>query len=182
MRFKKTRRGIEAHLDEAEVSVLRRCAEDLLTLLADEEDDEEAPGRDPLEAMVGLPAHDPQPPRDPALARLLPDAYGRDDPDGNREFRRYTEADLRAGKRAHGATVLATLPQDGSVRLDRDQADAWLGFLNDVRLVLGVRLGVTEDLDPDDLDPEDPQSAALMVYSWLGWVQESLLRCLTPRH
>ena len=41
--------------------------------------------------------------------------------------------------------------------LDRDQADAWLRALNDIRLVLGTRLEVTEDTYEEDVDPEDPR-------------------------
>lgn len=184
MRFKRTRKGIEAAPDEVEAAVLRRCVEDLLALLAedeDEDDDGQRP-RDPLEALLGLPSGDAALPEDPALARLLPDAYPDDDPTASKEFRRYTEGDLRAGKRQHAATVLATLPATGRLRLDRDEADAWLGCLNDLRLVLGTRLEVTEDLDPADVADDDPRAQALQVYAWLGWLQDSLLSCLTPRH
>lgn len=189
MRFKKTRRGIEAAPDEVELAVLRRCAQDLLVLLGDGSDVQPQADRpdpvqsrpDPLEALLGLPPGDAVRPEDPALARLLPDAYPREDPEASREFRRYTEGELRAGKRAHCATVLATLPASGKLHLDRDQADAWLGCLNDLRLVLGTRLGVTEDLDRADLDDQDPRAQALQVYGWLGWLQESLLSCLSPR-
>ena len=67
------------------------------------------------------------------------------------------------------------------MRLSRDQADAWLGALNDLRLVLGTRLEVTEDLDADDLAEDDPRLPGLEIYGWLGWLQESLLGCLDPR-
>ena len=63
--------------------------------------------------------------------------------------------------------------------LDRDQADAWLSWLNDIRLVLGTRLEVTEDTYEEDLDPEDPRWQVMQVYGWLGWLQESLLSCVT---
>ena len=176
MRFKKTRRGIAANPDQVEAAVLRRCVEELLALLGSAE-----PAQDPLAALVGMPAADPEPPADPALARLLPDAYG-DDPSAARDFRRYTDEELRAGKRAHAAAVLATLPEGGGkVLLDRDTADAWLGCLNDLRLVLGTRLEVTEGTDPDALPEGDPRRQALHVYGWLGWMQESLLGCLDPR-
>ncbi|MDP9497227.1 MAG: DUF2017 domain-containing protein [Actinomycetota bacterium] len=178
MRFRKTRRGIAADLDEVEAAVLRRFVTDVAALL--EQDDQPADA-DPLAGLVGLPASDTPRPVDPALARLLPDAY-RDDPEASTQFRRYTDADLRAGKRAHAAAVLATLPDGpGRVLLDRDGADAWLGTLNDLRLVLGTRLGVTEELDLDRLDEDDPRTQALHVYDWLGALQESLLRCLDPR-
>ena len=62
-----------------------------------------------------------------------------------------------------------------------DDADAWLGCLNDLRLVLGTRLEVTEDLDERTLAEDDPRLPALELYSWLGWLQESLLSCLEPR-
>lgn len=178
MRFKKTRRGIEATLEAVETTVLRSCATDLLGLLGSAPEATD----DPLEALLGLPDGEAALPDDPALARLLPDAYADDDPDASAEFRRYTEGDLRAGKRHHATVVLTTLPAaKGLVRLDREQAMAWLGCLNDLRLVLGTRLGV--DDDPDGADPagDDPRAPSLQVYGWLGWLQESLLGCLDPR-
>ena len=74
---------------------------------------------------------------------MLPDAYP-DDPDASSEFRRYTEKDLRAGKVAAAKTVLATLPEGGGrISLSESQAQVWLRALNDIRLALGVRLGIT---------------------------------------
>ena len=182
MRFRKTRRGIAADVDQVEAVVLQRFVDDLRRLLADDErPGDEQPEADPLAALVGMPGRDTARPTDPALARLLPDAY-RDDPAASAQFRRYTDRDLRAAKRANAEAVLATLPESaGALLLDRDAADAWLGCLNDLRLVLGTRLEVTEDLDPDLLDDDDPRGQALHVYDWLGALQESLLRCLEPR-
>jgi hypothetical protein len=176
VRFSRTRRGlVSARLDAAEAAVLSRCAEEMLELLGDTD----AVPDDPIAAMVGLPSGEVSTPDDPALARLLPDAYG-DDPDAANDFRRYTEADLRAGKRSAASTVLAQLSPllstGGKLVVDRDEADAWLTCLNDIRLVLGTRLDVTEEMD--DVDPDDP---LLAIYGWLGWVQESLISCLEPR-
>ena len=178
MRFRRTRKGILSRPDEVEAVVLARCVRDLLTLLGDTP----APEDDPLAALVGMPSGDAVRPEDPALVRLLPDAYGDTDREASAEFRRYTDDELREGKRATARTVLATLPPaGGAMLLDRDDADAWLGCLNDLRLVLGTRLSVTEDLDPDDLPADDPRLEALQVYGWLGWLQESLLGTLEPR-
>ena len=192
MRFRRLRSGsVTADLAPVEVAVLASAAADLAALLA--ADDDTAP-RDPLEELVGL-SPDARRPDDPALQRLLPDAYRDDafgssaDPDEARaaaaEFRRFTDAELRAAKRRHADTVLETLAEldgGGRLRLSRDAADDWLGFLTDVRLVLGVRLGVDEHTLDDELpDDGDPRTEALRVYSWLGWVQESLLSCLEPR-
>ena len=122
----------------------------------------------------------PAPPEDPVLARLLPDAYG-DDPDAAGEFRRYTEPGLRSGKVAAARTVLATLPATGGrVRLSAGDAEAWLRSLNDVRLALGVVLGITEDYEREfaSLDSEDPRGAYIHIYDFLTFLQETLVRAL----
>jgi hypothetical protein len=138
-----------------------------------------APSAADLDAMLGL-GEPVNPPEDPALARLLPDAY-RDDPGAAGEFRRYTEQSLRSAKQKTAQTVLETLPAEGGpVELSGDQAQSWLRALNDVRLALGVRLEVTEEFEDQwqELDPDDPRSAAFEVYAWLGDVQESLVQAL----
>ena len=179
MRFKRRRGAVSADVEAGEADLLTALASDLLALL----DDGEPADEDPLAALVGLSAGPVERPTDPALARLMPDAY-RDDDSAAADFRRYTEQDLRTGKKASAGTVLATLAphldRGGRMALDRDQVDAWLGTLNDLRLVLGTRLEVTEDtdLEPDD---DDPRAHALLVYGWLGWLQESLLACVVPR-
>ena len=115
------------------------------------------------------------------LARLLPDGY-RDDPEASGEFRRYNEQDLRSGKVAAARTVLATLPPSGGrVRLSEQEAGAWLRALNDVRLALSVRLGVTEEFDAQvaEITADDPRSAYVWVYQWLAFLQDSLVEALS---
>ena len=179
MRFKRRRGSVTADLDPGEPGLLAALAQDLLALLGDGAEAD----RDPLAAMVGLTDGPVAPPEDPALARLLPDAYA-DDDRAAADFRRFTEQDLREGKRAGAGTVLATLAplldRGGRLTLDRDQVDAWLGTLNDLRLVLGTRLEVTEDTELE-VPGDDPHAQALLVYGWLGWLQESLLSCISPR-
>lgn len=122
----------------------------------------------------------PEAPSDPVLARLLPDAYP-DDPQAAGEFRKYTESSLREAKKYFAQTLLETLPpKGGRVKLTADQARDWLRALNDVRLMFGVRLEVTEDYDEQlaALDPKDPRIAAFHVYGWLGAVQDSLVRAI----
>ena len=126
------------------------------------------------------PAATPRLPEDPVLARLLPDAYA-DDPEAAGEFRKYTESSLREAKKYFAQTLLDTLPpKGGRVRLTGDQARDWLRTLNDVRLMFGVRLEVTEDFEEQlaALAPGDPKIAAFEVYGWLGAVQELLVRAL----
>jgi hypothetical protein len=133
---------------------------------------------DPLAALVGMTA-DPTPaptPEDPALLRLLPDAY--DDPAGAAEFRRLTDDELRRGK----ATALAQLADDidggrDVVELDDAGADGWVQAINDVRLVLGVRLDIDEDGHGwrRALPADDPRVPLAAAYTWLTGVQERLL-------
>jgi hypothetical protein len=133
-----------------------------------------------LAAMVGF-TENTELPEDPVLARLLPDAY-RDDPEASGEFRRYTEEGLRSGKAAAARTVLATLPPGGGrIRLSEPEAQAWLRALNDVRLALGVTLGVTDDFDEQvsEMGPEDPRAAYVGVYQWLAYLQETLVHALS---
>ena len=133
----------------------------------------------PVMELLNDPAP-PDAPADPVLARLLPDAY-QEDPEAASEFRKYTESSLREAKKYFAQTLLDTLPaKGGRVKLSADQARDWLRALNDVRLMFGVRLEVTEDFEQQltTLDPKDPRVAAFEVYGWLGAVQESLVRAI----
>ena len=114
---------------------------------------------------------------DPVLDRLLPPGHT-SDPEIAADFRGLTEAGLRSGKADDLATVRATLPPDGGeVRLDDDQARAWLRTTNDLRLALGTRLGVTAETEPPE-DPADEEGSQLAVYYWLTAVQGSLVDAL----
>ena len=114
---------------------------------------------------------------EPVLQRLFPDGH-RGDPEVAADYRDMTEESLRRGKADDLATVRATLPLGGGeVRLDRDQAAAWLRTTNDLRLALGTRLDITEDTEPPD-DPAEDEGQQLAVYYWLTAVQGSLVDAL----
>jgi Domain of unknown function (DUF2017) len=175
--------GARARLAAAEASLLRSLVGQIMSLVESSPADQPARERDDdlaaLEAMLHGPGAD-KIPEDPVLARLLPDAY-RDDPEAAGEFRRYTEPALRSAKHQAAQEMLDTLPEAGGrIQLTQDQALSWLKALNDVRLALGVRLGVTEDFEEQwaRLKPGDPQWTAFEVYAWLGAVQESLVQAL----
>ena len=174
--------GARARLAPAEASLLRNLVGQVMSMVEpDGDDDREEPDDDlaALEAMLHEPGADKLP-EDPVLARLLPDAY-RDDPEAAGEFRRYTEPALRSAKHRAAQEMLDTLPETGGrIQLTQDQALSWLKALNDVRLALGVRLGVTEEFEEQwgRLKPDDPQWTAFEVYAWLGAVQESLVQAL----
>jgi hypothetical protein len=136
---------------------------------------------DDLEKMFNeATAEAPEAPADPVLARLLPDAY-REDPEAAGEFRKYTESSLREAKKYFAQALLESLPpEDGRVKLTAEQARDWMRALNDVRLMLGVRLEVTEDYEErlSALDPADPRLMAFELYGWLGALQESLVMAI----
>lgn len=190
--------GAAIALDEVEISILRSLAVQLLELIGPGE--EPAEGEDPLAALFS--EGPSEPPSDPALARLFPDAYR--GPDGAAEpvdpsaeedtrtasadFRRFTENDLRARKREDGLAVVRALDaltargEGGAVlTLTGDESRQWLGALNDLRLAIGTRLDVTDDEDGGglySLPDEDPRKPMVMAYLWLGALQETLVETL----
>jgi hypothetical protein len=179
--------GVSVRLSPGEATLLRTLVVPVLDLLGETGAPASAPAdaADDLDkilaaAVEAVDADAPQIPDDPLLARLLPDAYT-GDPAAAGEFRKYTESSLREAKKYFAQTLLDTLPASGGrIRLTGDQARDWMRALNDVRLMFGVRLEVTEDFEEQlaALAPEDPRVAAFEVYGWLGAVQESLVRAL----
>ena len=187
---KRTRRGVVVSFDEVEASLLRHLVGEVRDLLADGEPlpppaggTAAVPTDAELSALTGLGTDlgtdfgdeaDPLAPSDPALARLLPDAY-RDDDQAAGEFRRLTESSLRRDKVSSAERLLAALPADGAgeVRLDPETTESWLATINDVRLALGTRLEVTEEMA--EPDPEDPDAPAYVVYLWLTELQGVLI-------
>jgi uncharacterized protein DUF2017 len=119
---------------------------------------------------------------DPVVERLLPPGHA-SDPDLAAEYRELTVSALREGKADDLALVRATLPpQGGEVRLDDEQARAWLRTTNDLRLALGTRLGITAETEPPEIDASGDaageEDSQLTVYYWLTAVQGSLVDAL----
>jgi Domain of unknown function (DUF2017) len=102
------------------------------------------------------------------VARLYPAAH-RDDPEAAAEYERLTRSGLTAGRLAALDTVERTLD---APTLDPDELEAWTGVLNDLRLVHGERLSVTEEMDLERLARRDPRYA---VYAWLTWLQATMI-------
>jgi hypothetical protein len=128
------------------------------------------------------------PPADPAVARLLPDA-SRDDPEVAQSFRRLTEQDLRERKRGALGLAAAALRRPAPVVLDDSEAQALLKGLTDVRLVLAERLGIATDEDAEFLHaalaagarggPQEWAKAA-ELYEVVTYLQEELVHILLP--
>jgi hypothetical protein len=113
---------------------------------------------------------------DPAVERLFPVAYP-DDEDRQTEYRLLVHDELLSSHLA----ALAVLEQTADAeRLDEDQLTAWMRAVNEVRLVLGTRLGVTEEGDERPVDPGDPRAPAFGVYDYLTYLQGEIIEALGP--
>jgi Domain of unknown function (DUF2017) len=157
--------GVVVTLEAGEIAVLDHLLGELVDLVAPPDDMEDT---DPMARAIGI-GTATEKPQDPALARLFPDAYS-EDPEAAADFRRYTEVGLRDTKVRNATIARASLhraglagdhptkpARDQRMRLTPEEAQAWLGALNDLRLTLGVRLDVTEDTeDIDDAIVELP--------------------------
>ena len=187
---------IKINISTQEAQVLINLLEQLLELLGEPTIAEP----DPLFNLLGITGNE-LPPEDPVLRRLLPNAY--EDENEASEFRRYTEQSLREKKRASAHLIYEALipseeewsadqPLDKAtieVKLKLEEVGSWLSSLNDLRLALAVRLGIGEG-DSSDKKSEgakekfevmvesDPMKAVYAVYSWLGWLQQSLLEAI----
>lgn len=158
-RWQRFRRGrddtLTVSLAEEELGVLRALPDQLRDVFAGDDDD-------------------------PARSRLFPRAYL--DPTAETE-----EAEWQALvhpsllQERLDALELITVTLDRAelrgewfqIDLTPDEVQAWLGVLNDTRLVLGTRLGVSEG--ERSIDPADPDAGAYALYQWLTWVQGDLV-------
>jgi hypothetical protein len=195
------RGSVLATFGVVEAMLLRSLAAQLIELLADELPSA-ARSSDPLASLLNF-SGPVDPPADPVLARLLPDAY-RDDEEAAADFRRYTEQGLREGKVGNARLVIETLHEGGlpaaddgtelgdetlarddavEVVLVASKAEAWLRALTDLRLALATRLGVEEDDDLrwEQLPDDDPLLQMYDIYGWLGYLQETLVLALSRR-
>ncbi|MBC7441726.1 MAG: DUF2017 domain-containing protein [Ramlibacter sp.] len=168
--------SVTAQFESAEIGLMRMAASQLIELL-------EAAESSALGTSV-----------DPALRRLLPDAYT-DDPEAAAEFRRFTAGGLLERKVRNARVVLATLGEEQpdeiaddapatlrdedvdepplTITLDRDDVQSWLRTLTDLRLTLAERL----EISPDGVAHLDEDQAPFLhdIYEWFGMVQESLV-------
>jgi len=141
-RIKRTRKGdFELRLPEEERTVLRSLAAQMRELLTED--------------------------ADPGLRRLYPTAYA-DDRELDEEYQRLVHDDLLARRLGALEVVEATIDAE---RVDEEQLLAWMGAINDTRLVIGTKLDVSEDPTFDIAD-DDPSAPAYAIYMYLGWLLE----------
>jgi hypothetical protein len=113
---------------------------------------------------------------DPVRGRLFPVAYPDDDS-------RQTEYRLLAGgelMESHLAALAALEETVDAERLDEEGLMVWMRALNETRLVLGERLGVTEDGSERPTERSDDRNPAFAVYDYLTWLQGEIIEALSP--
>ncbi|HEX5950907.1 MAG TPA: DUF2017 family protein, partial [Actinomycetota bacterium] len=155
-RVKRTRRGeFQIRLPAAERELLRALPEQLREVLTSGD-----------------------PTTDSALRRLFP-AATLDDDSMNAEYERLTRGDLLEERLAALDTMERTLDAE---RLSEEELVAWLSAINDLRLVIGVRLDVTEETTVEDfsaLPDDDPAVHMYTLYSYLTFLEDHVVGALS---
>ncbi len=150
-RIKRSRRGgVELRIPETEREFLRDLAPQMRAVFED--------------------------PSDPVHGRLYPKAYP-DHDDRETEYRLLAHVELVD---SHLAALAELESSAGADRLSEEQADAWLRAINEVRLVLGTRLDVTEEGDERPRSATDPRLPAFAAYDYLSMLQSELIDALIP--
>jgi hypothetical protein len=106
------------------------------------------------------------------LERLFPPAHANDE-ERNAEYRALVHDELLERRLAAIDVVEATVD---ATELDEAQLTAWMGAINDLRLVLGTRLDVSEEMEL--IDPDDPRAAGFAVYGYLSQLLGSIVQAL----
>jgi hypothetical protein len=107
---------------------------------------------------------------DSSTRRVFPTAYA-EDPERDREYQQLVHDELLESRLAAIEVIESTIEAD---ELSVEQLDAWMTALNSLRLVLGTRLDVGEQLP--DLDVDDPEAPMYAVYEYLAWMLEQAIR------
>jgi Domain of unknown function (DUF2017) len=147
-RVKRTRKGIELGFADEERQLLKELVPQLRELLLADDNDE-------------------------TVRRLFPTAHPTD-PKRNAEYDALVHDTLLEGRLATLEAFESTLDER---ILSPDQLGSWMGAINDLRLVLGTRLDVSED--DHTIDPDDPDAAARAIYQYLGFVLEEIVTVMS---
>nr|WP_120491179.1 DUF2017 domain-containing protein [Corynebacterium lactis] len=132
--------------------------------------------KDELAELTGMPVGHAEAPKDPRLARLLPDFTkpGEESVEGeNALMRQLHESDIVKDKLLALRAIIDALEpsESGQVTITENDAHAWVAGINDLRIYLHVSMeglhGSLEQIEQTDA-----------MYQWLSYNQESLLDVL----
>ena len=112
--------------------------------------------------------------REPMVRRLFPPAYTADDQTAaERDYRELVDVALVNHHIRSLETLVATAEADS---LSEEEFGAWLDAIGSLRLVLGTRLDVHEDMDAPD--PQDPMATEFELFAFLGELQYLMVEIL----
>ena len=184
--------SLRLRLDIDEARLLDQLTGQLIDLL--QSHSRTALDPDPLFASLEV-GGSREPPNDPALARLFPDAY--ETGDDAAQFRSLTEQGLLNRKLQDALAVTSelalgrppTAADDGDAEGTGGTVDAlitaasltpWVRTLTALRLAIAARIGLDAESDHPRLLADEETRGTVLVYDWLGAILDSLLRMLTP--
>ena len=179
MRLKPTEGGsLALLLERDEAGMLDQLIAQLIQLLQSHSGTSLDP--DPLFASLEVGGTD-EPPEDPALARLFPDAFS--DREEASKFRRVTEQGLLNRKLQDALDVTSAVGIDGmpeevkvlEVLITPPMLGAWVRTLTSLRLAIAARIGLDEAEDHDRLLADDETRGTVLVFDWLAAILESIL-------
>jgi hypothetical protein len=150
-RIKRTRRGFEVRIPTDERDVLRTLPEQMRAVLGEGERD------------------------DPVMKRLYPSAY-LDDESAAAEFDTAVRDDLTRERLDAVEGFERTLD---AKTLTEEELAGWLAVMNDARLVLGVRLSVSEETVPSDFQGNETAMASYALYAFLSYLVEEIVDALS---
>jgi len=112
--------------------------------------------------------------RTAATARLFPPAYS-SEPELDAEYQRLMGEELVQRRQAAVELVSTTIGRD---RLSEEELQAWVAVCNDLRLVLGTLLDVSEDRDILDVDRGSEDMPQRVLYLLLSEIVEEGVHAL----
>ena len=107
------------------------------------------------------------------MQRLFPTA-SKDDADLAAEVDALVRSDLTTQRLDALEQLEATIDED---RLSREELESWLAVCNDLRLILGTRLDLTEESGPHDFTGEDGHTFG--VYRFLTSIVSDMIEALS---
>lgn len=174
--------SLRLRLDFDEAHLLDQLVSQLIDLLRSHSSTALDP--DPLFASLEVGGSD-EPPDDPALARLFPDAYEGDEESS--QFRRVTEQGLLNRKLQDALEVSATIglgavpgpdavPAPVEIEVTPATMPVWARTLTALRLAIAARIGLDSEADHTRLAAEEETRGTVLVYDWLAAIIDSMLR------
>jgi hypothetical protein len=105
--------------------------------------------------------------------RLFPPGYANDE-ERQTEYELLTHDELLQSRLAAIDLVEQSVTKPA---LTLDELNAWMGAVNSLRLVIGTRLDIREDMDEVDFD--DPRAGAFAVYDYLTHLLAEIVHALS---